>query len=132
MGPRATCLRPFFASSACRHPGLDPGSRFFDLLPVEKRERGGWVYIMADRYRGAIYVGVTADLLARTFQHRSGNGSEFCARYGLTRLVWAERGDDIAQCIAHEKRLKRWRREWMFDLIEQSNPDWTDLADRLR
>ena len=74
--------------------------------------RGGWVYIMADRYRGTIYVGVTADLAARVHQHRSGTGSDFCARYGLTRLVWAERADDIGACIAHEKRLKRWRREW--------------------
>ena len=50
---------------------------------------------MADRYRGAMYVGVTADLPARIFQHRQGSGSDFCARYGLHRLVWAERGDSI-------------------------------------
>ena len=97
-----------------------------------KRERqGGWVYIMADRYRGTIYVGVTSHLAARIHQHRSGDGSDFCARCGLTRLVWAERGEVIIDCIAHEKRLKRWRRQWKFDLIEQGNPDWQDLFDSL-
>ncbi|MDI1296279.1 MAG: GIY-YIG nuclease family protein [bacterium] len=97
-----------------------------------KRERkGGWVYIMADRYRGTLYFGVTSDLTARIDQHRSGNGSDFCARYGLHRLVWAERGDDIVTCIEQEKRLKRWHRQWKFDLIERGNPDWQDLFDIL-
>ena len=98
---------------------------------MDRERTGGWVYIMADRYRGAMYVGVTADLPARIFQHRQGSGSDFCARYGLHRLVWAERGDSIADCIAHEKRLKRWRREWKFELIERANPDWSDLFDSL-
>ena len=84
---------------------------------------------MADRYRGTIYVGVTADLASRMYQHRQGTGSDFCARYGLDRLVWAEHGDSIDDCIAHEKRLKRWRRAWKFDLIERANPDWSDLYD---
>ena len=88
---------------------------------------GGWVYIMADRYRGTIYVGVTAHLAARIWQHRQGKGSDFCSRYGLHRLVWAERGDSIEECIAHEKRLKKSRREWKVELIERANPDWTDL-----
>jgi putative endonuclease len=93
--------------------------------------RGGWVYIMADRYRGTLYVGVTSDLSARIFQHREGTGSDFCARYGLHRLVWAESGDDIELLIAHEKRLKRWRREWKLALIEKANPDWNDLYNLL-
>ena len=92
---------------------------------------GGWVYIMADRYRGTMYVGVTANLPQRIFQHRNGRGSDFCARYGLHRLVWAERGETILNCIAHEKRIKRWRRQWKFDLIEKANPDWNDLYDLL-
>jgi putative endonuclease len=93
--------------------------------------KGGWVYIMADRYRGTMYVGVTAQLVARVYQHRTGAGSNFCHRYGLTRLVWAERGDAIEDCIAHEKRIKRWQREWKFALIEKGNPDWSDLSDHL-
>ena len=93
--------------------------------------KGGWVYIMADRYRGTMYVGVTANLAARIFQHRVGEGSDFCRRYGLSRLVWAEQGDTIDDCIAHEKRVKKWRREWKFALIERANPDWVDLYDSL-
>jgi putative endonuclease len=93
--------------------------------------KGGWVYIMADRYRGTMYVGVTAQLVARVYQHRTGAGSNFCHRYGLTRLVWAEQGNTIEDCIAHEKRIKRWQREWKFALIEKGNPDWSDLSDHL-
>ncbi|ATI83046.1 GIY-YIG nuclease family protein [Sphingobium yanoikuyae] len=98
---------------------------------MARERQGGWVYIMADRYRGTLYVGVTADLAARIHQHRSGSGSDFCARYGVFRLVWAEHGDDMLSCIAHEKRLKRWRRQWKFDLIEGANPDWQDLFDQI-
>ena len=93
--------------------------------------KGGWVYIMADRYRGTMYVGVTADLSARIHQHRTGTGSDFCRRYGLDRLVWAELGDDIRDCIAQEKRVKKWRREWKFALIEAANPDWRDQSDTI-
>ena len=98
---------------------------------MDREQQGGWVYIMADRYRGTMYVGITADLSARIHQHQSGDGSDFCARYKLDRLVWAERSDDITSCIEHEKRLKRWRREWKFDLVERGNPEWCDLFDLL-
>jgi len=94
-------------------------------------KQGGWVYIMADVYRGTMYVGVTAYLAERIAQHRSGTGSDFCAEYALTRLVWAEFADDIVACIQHEKRIKRWKREWKFALIERSNPDWADLYEVL-
>jgi len=92
---------------------------------------GGWVYIMADRYRGAMYVGVTSDLSLRVGQHRAGTGSDFCARYELKRLVWADKFDSIEDTIAHEKRLKRWHRRWNFDLIERANPEWDDLFQAL-
>lgn len=98
---------------------------------MERKQKGGWVYIMADRYRGTMYVGVTSDLASRIHQHRSGTGSDFCMRYGLNRLVWAESGDDMVSCIEQEKRLKRWRRPWKFELIERANPDWQDMFDLL-
>ena len=98
---------------------------------MDRERKGGWVYMMADRYRGTMYVGVTSDLAARIHQHRNGTGSDFCKRYGLTRLVWAERGEEIAACIAHEKRLKRWHRDWKFALIERDNPEWRDMSDTL-
>ena len=89
---------------------------------------GDWIYIMADRYRGTMYVGVTSDFATRIHQHREGSGSDFCRRYDINRLVWAEHAPDILAGIAHEKRLKRWRREWKFKLVEQANPEWRDLS----
>jgi putative endonuclease len=86
---------------------------------------------MANRYRGAIYVGVTSNLAARIYAHREGRGSLIVRERGFTRLVWAERFEDIEHAIAFEKRLKRWRREWKFELIEKVNPDWHDLYDTL-
>lgn len=74
---------------------------------------------------------MTACLVARIGLHPRGEGADFCARYGLIRLVWAERGETIEECIAHENRLKRWRREWKLVWIERSNPDWLDLFDTL-
>ena len=112
-------------------PGLTRGPASLSTRQMDRERRGGWVYIMADRYRGTMYVGVTSDLPARIHQHRIGTGSDFCARYGLNRLVWAERGDTIEDCIAHEKRIKRWRREWKFALIERGNPEWSDLFELL-
>jgi putative endonuclease len=91
--------------------------------------KGGWVYIMADRYRGGMYVGVTADVVRRVQQHRAGQGSEHVAHYGLTRLVHAERHEEILAAIAREKLVKKWKREWKFALIEAHNPDWCDLWD---
>ena len=91
----------------------------------------GWVYIMADRYRGAMYIGVTAYLASRIMQHRSGKGSDFCKRYGLIRLVYAEPHDDIRSAIAREKAMKKWNRAWKIQLIEKQNPDWLDLFNML-
>ena len=98
---------------------------------MDRETHGGWVYIMANRYRGALYVGVTADLASRVSQHCDGSGSDYCARRGLTRLVWAEFSNPIDAAIAHEKRLKRWRCEWKFALIDKANTDWNDLFDTL-
>ena len=88
--------------------------------------RCGWVYLMADRYRGTIYIGMTSDLAARIHQHRNGDGSDFVERYRLNRLVYAERHDRIEDAIAREKAMKKWRREWKICLIEEQNPDWLD------
>jgi putative endonuclease len=92
-------------------------------------ERGGCVYIMANRYRGGIYVGVTADLIQRVDQHREGTGASHVADFGKTQLVYAERHEEIAPPIAREKLITKWKREWKFALIEADNPDWCDLWD---
>ena len=93
--------------------------------------RGGWVYIMADRYRGTIYIGVTSDIAARVWAHREGRGSKFCARYGLRRLVYAEWAPRIEEAIAREKAMKKWNRAWKIELIESVNPDWLDVFDTI-
>lgn len=92
---------------------------------------GGWVYIMANGPHGTLYIGVTADLAARVFAHREGRGSEFCRKYGLTRLVYAERHEAITDAIAREKAMKRWKRQWKLKLIRQNNPDWLDLFETI-
>ena len=93
--------------------------------------KGGWVYILADRYRSTLYTGVTADIARRTFQHRTGSGSHFTRKYGLQRLVHAEFYETIEEAIAREKAIKKWRRAWKIDLIENANPDWADLFDHV-
>ena len=91
--------------------------------------RGGWTYIMTNRARGALYIGVTANLASRVWQHWNGEGSNFCKRYNPTRLVLAEQHDRIEDAIAREKAMKAWNREWKIELIESSNPQWADLWD---
>ena len=87
----------------------------------------GWVYIMTNRAFGTLYIGVTANLPARVHQHRHGEGSVFCKRYGLTRLVYAEEHGRIDEAIAREKAVKKWLRRWKLQLIERDNPEWEDL-----
>ena len=93
--------------------------------------KGGWVYILASRYRGTLYIGVTADIARRSWQHREGIGSGFTKRYEVHRLVYAEEYPTIAEAIAREKALKKWRRDWKIELVEKANPDWDDLFDHL-
>jgi putative endonuclease len=93
-------------------------------MPLMKR---GYVYIMTNAPSGTLYIGVTAHIAARVFQHRSGTGSEFCQQHGLKTLVLVERYDTIEAAIAREKALKAWQRRWKLDLIGRSNPGWADL-----
>ena len=86
---------------------------------------------MTNRPRGVLYIGVTAGLATRVLQHREGVGSAFCRKYNLTRLVLAERHDDIRNAIAREKALKAWQRQWKIDLIERENAEWRDLFEYL-
>ncbi len=91
----------------------------------------GWVYIMTNAPHGTLYVGVTANLAARIWQHRNGEGAEFCKRYGLTQLVYVETHDSIEAAIRREKAVKAWQRAWKIRLIEEMNPDWRDLFDEI-
>ena len=89
--------------------------------------RRSWTYIMTNKPRGVLYVGVTSDLAARVDQHRRGAGSDFCRKYNLHRLVLAEEHGRIEDAIVREKALKAWKRDWKIELIEASNPEWRDL-----
>ena len=87
-----------------------------------------FVYILASRHHGTLYIGVTNDLRARLELHRSGRGSKFVQKYSVTRLVYVETYTSPSEAIAREKALKEWRRDWKIRLIEQENPDWRDLS----
>ena len=91
-------------------------------------ERLPCVYILASRYNGALYVGVTSGLIGRIMQHRAGTFDGYTKRYGIKRLVYFETGETMEGAIVREKRLKRWRRDWKRNLIERENPLWNDLA----
>ena len=78
-----------------------------------------------------MYTGVTSDLMARMHQHRDEIFGGFTAEREVKRLVWFERHDDIEVAIRREKTIKRWPRRWKFNVIEEHNPDWRDLAEEL-
>ena len=89
------------------------------------------VYILASRYRGTMYVGVTNDLARRMSEHKAGVVPGFTRTYRTGRLVYCESYASVLDARARERTLKRWRREWKFGLIEADNPDWTDLSGML-
>jgi len=86
------------------------------------------VYLLASDLNGTICIGVTADLLARLYEHREGSQLSFVKRYAVLKLVRYEFYEDMPTAIAREKQLKRWHRAWKINLIESENPDWHDLA----
>jgi putative endonuclease len=91
--------------------------------------RGGWVYIMTNKPFGTLYIGVTGDLAARVWQHRTGRGAEFCKRHRLHMLVYAEQHSSIVDAIVREKAMKAWKRNWKLRQIMDMNPEWRDLFD---
>ena len=86
-----------------------------------------YVYILASRPHGTLYVGVTNDLVRRVSEHREGVVDGFTRRHGVKCLVYFEMHEDIEEAIKREKTLKRWRRAWKITLIEGENPQWIDL-----
>lgn len=87
----------------------------------------GYVYIMASRRNGTLYIGVTSDFLKRAWQHRNGFVPGFCRDYGCTLLVWYESYDDLQEARRHELQMKKWKRLWKLSTIEAMNPEWRDL-----
>ncbi|MHA3684394.1 GIY-YIG nuclease family protein [Leucobacter sp. HY1908] len=87
-----------------------------------------YVYILASKRNGTLYVGVTSDLMRRLNEHRSGQVPGFTEKYGVTRLVWYNEGPSVLDAIVVEKKIKNRGRQWKVNLIERENPDWNDLA----
>lgn len=90
-----------------------------------------FVYLLASKRNGTLYLGVTNDLVRRVFEHKEKAVAGFSARYGANRLVWFEVHDDITAAIQREKEIKKWKRAWKLALIEKDNSDWADLYDSI-
>jgi putative endonuclease len=105
--------------------GLDPA---IHAIPnAAMRRRLFYVYILASYKGGTLYIGVTNDIARRLAEHRAGLGG-FTSRYGVFRLVYMEEFPTAIAAIRREKSLKKWPRKWKIDLIERTNPTWSDLA----
>jgi len=87
--------------------------------------------MLASRRNGTLYVGVSNDVIRRTWEHKNDLAAAFTKKHGVHILVWFELHEDINAAIAREKRLKRWNRAWKLKLIEETNSGWNDLYDRL-
>jgi putative endonuclease len=89
--------------------------------------RSYYVYILASRIGGTLYIGVTDDLVRRVGEHKLKLVESFTEKYDIVKLVHFEQFDDAENAIKREKRLKKWPRAWKISLIEKDNPDWNDL-----
>jgi putative endonuclease len=90
-----------------------------------------FVYILASRKHGTLYIGITNDLIRRVYEHKEKFVRGFTARHNVTKLVYFEIFEDPITAITREKRLKKWHREWKIQLIQSENPEWVDLAHTL-
>ena len=90
-----------------------------------------FVYILASDRNGTLYVGVTSDLVQRVFQHKNKFVPSFTEKYRVDKLVWFEACDSIEGAIVREKQIRKWKREWKINLIEEANPYWNDLYDSI-
>ena len=88
-----------------------------------------FVYIMTNKHNTVLYVGVTNDIEYRTFVHKAKFNEGFTAKYNCDKLVYFEEFQDILEAIHREKQLKKYRRAWKEDLVNQMNPDWKDLSE---
>jgi len=86
-----------------------------------------YVYLLASKKHGTLYVGITNNIVRRIHEHRTDVVKGFTSRYGVHKLVWFEIYDDAISAITREKELKKWRRDWKIRLIEEQNPEWVDL-----
>lgn len=90
---------------------------------------GAYVYILASKRHGTLYIGVMNDIARRLLEHREGKTPGFTSKYDVNRLVYLERYETMPEAIVREKAMKQWQRAWKVRLIEQDNPLWDDLAE---
>ena len=90
-----------------------------------------YIYILASKKNGTLYIGVTSNLVQRIHQHKTGAVEGFTKKYAVDLLVYFEETEDINSGIAREKNLKAWKRQWKIDLIEKNNPDWKNLYSQI-
>ncbi|MFH0811250.1 MAG: GIY-YIG nuclease family protein [Pseudomonadota bacterium] len=86
-----------------------------------------YVYILANKRNGTLYLGVTKDLVKRVYEHKNDLVEGFTKKYGIHNLVYYEQTNDSSSAIEREKRLKKWKRQWKIALIVKCNPEWRDL-----
>ncbi len=86
-----------------------------------------YVYILASKRNGTLYIGVTNDLIRRVYEHKNDLIDGFTKKYGVHSLVYYEQYDEVVNAIQREKRLKKWNRQWKIELIEKENPEWKDV-----
>ncbi|MFO1242682.1 MAG: GIY-YIG nuclease family protein [Rickettsiales bacterium] len=90
-----------------------------------------YVYIMASKRNGTLYIGVTSNLTQRVYQHKEGLADGFTKKYNIKLLVYYEIHEEIEQAILRETQMKAWQRKWKLELIEKFNPDWKDLYETI-
>ena len=91
----------------------------------------GWLYLLANKRNGTLYLGVTSDLVQRVWQHRIGAIPGFTRRYGCELLVWSEYFPNLHDARKREAQMKKWKRAWKIELIEKTNPQWRDLWEEI-
>jgi putative endonuclease len=119
-GPKDQTRNLEIPGSRCARPGMTTE----DIMAY-------YVYLLASRKDGPLYLGVTNDLIRRIYEHRTKAVRSFTSRYNITRLVWFEIYDDPLSAISREKELKKWKRVWKTQLIEAQNPLWEDLYESI-
>jgi putative endonuclease len=127
----------FFGSSGKRVPGQFTGEErdCKNVIPAKAGIQEGWlgvakqffVYIMASRRNGTLYIGVTSNLIQRVWNHKQGLVEGFTSKYQVGMLVYLEPHETAESAITREKQLKKWERAWKIRLAEHSNPEWRDL-----
>jgi len=98
---------------------------------MSSRDKRFWVYIVASKRNGTLYIGVTSHLVKRVWEHRQHVVDGFTRRYHVSKLVWYEEHPTAESAIGREKQLKEWKREWKTELIQQANPYWHDLYESI-